>query len=110
MNLCFGGIDQIMDIQQLKLLDVIVSMKSFNKAAEKCFVSTSTLTRQISAMEAEIGFPIFKRSAAGAALTAQGELFYRQTRELPRLYENAVRNARSLGREKRPCNPQATML
>ena len=44
-----------MDINQLKTLDTIVSMKSFNKAAERCFVSTSTLTRQVTAMETETG-------------------------------------------------------
>ena len=68
-----------MDINQLKILDVIVNMKSFNKAAELCFVSTSTLTRQVTALEAEIGFPIFERSSFGVSLTPQGEIFYRQT-------------------------------
>ncbi len=89
-----------MDINQLKFLDIIVNTKSFNKAAEKCFVSTSTLTRRVTAMEAEIGFTIFMRGASGVTLTPQGELFYRQTQEIPRLYENAVSNARSLGHKK----------
>ena len=90
-----------MDIRQLALLDVIVQLKSFNKAAEQCFVSTSTLTRQIAAMESEIGFPIFERSAFGVTLTSQGEAFYRQTQDIPQLYESAVSNARSVSRSRR---------
>ena len=86
-----------MDINQLKTLDTIGSMKSFNKAAERCFVSTSTLTRQVTAMEAEIGFPIFERSAFGVTLTPQGEAFYRQTLSIPQIYESAVSSARSVG-------------
>ena len=89
-----------MDINHLKTLDIIVNVKSFHKAAELCFVSTSTLTRQVTAMEAEIGFPIFRRSSSGISLTPQGEVFYRQTQNIPRLYENAVNSSRSVGREK----------
>ena len=90
-----------MNINQLKLLDVIVHTKSFNKAAEKCFVSTSTLMRQVNAMEAEIGFAIFGRSASGVSLTQQGEIFYQLTLGIPQLYESAVSSARRLGQEKR---------
>lgn len=86
-----------MDINQLRILDIIVNSKSFNKAAEQCFVSTSTLTRQVTAMETEIGFPIFERSAFGVALTEQGEAFYRQTACIPQIYESAVDSARSFG-------------
>ena len=86
-----------MDINQLKTLDVIVNMKSFKKAAELCFVSTSTLTRQVTAMEMEIGFPIFKRSSLGVSLTPQGEVFYKQTQSIPWLYENVVNASRSVG-------------
>lgn len=91
-----------MEINQLTLLDVIVNRKSFKKAAEQCFVSTSTLTRQVTAMEAEIGFPIFERSASGVTLTEQGEVFYRRTQAIPKLYENAVASARQTGRETWP--------
>ena len=88
----FFGVSQVK-----KILDVIVNMKSFNKAAELCFVSTSTLTRQVTALEAEIGFPIFERSSFGVSLTPQGEIFYRQTQSIPWLYESAVNAARSTG-------------
>ena len=90
-----------MDIRQLALLDVIVQLKSFKKAAEQCFVSTSTLTRQIAAMEREVGFPIFERSAFGVTLTDKGEAFYRQTLAIPQIYESAVNRARSVGCSRR---------
>lgn len=89
-----------MDIHQLEILDVIVNKKSFKKAAEQCFVSTSTLTRQIAAMEAEVGFTIFERSAFGVKLTEQGEIFYQQTQSIPLLYEGAVTSARGITQKK----------
>ena len=85
-----------MDIGQLELLDVLVQQRSFKKAARQCFVTTSTLARQVTAMEAELGFPIFTRSAHGIVLTEQGEFFYRETRELVRAYKSAIENGRSV--------------
>ena len=85
-----------MDIGQLELLDVLVQQRSFKKAARQCFVTTSTLARQVTAMEAELGFPIFTRSTHGIVLTEQGEFFYRETRELVRAYKSAIENGRSV--------------
>ena len=90
-----------MDISQLELLDVLVQQRSFKKAARQCFVTTSTLARQVTAMEAELGFPIFTRSAHGIVLTEQGEIFYRETRELVRAYKAAVDSGRSADRDHR---------
>ena len=90
-----------MDIGQLELLDVLVQQKSFKKAARQCFVTTSTLARQVTAMEAELGFPIFTRSAHGIVLTEQGEIFYRETRELVRAYKAAAESGRSADRDHR---------
>lgn len=90
-----------MDIRQLEILDMLVSQKSFQKAARHCFVSTSTLTRQITALETELGFPLFERSAAGVALTEQGRVFYRETRGILQLYESAVSNARKAQKNQR---------
>ena len=90
-----------MDIGQLELLDVLVQQRSFKKAARQCFVTTSTLARQVTAMEAELGFPIFTRSAHGIVLTEQGEFFYRETRELVRAYKAAAESGRSVGRGNR---------
>lgn len=90
-----------MDIRQLEILNMLVSQKSFQKAARQCFVSTSTLARQITALETELGFPIFERSAAGITLTEQGRVFYRETRGIPQLYESAVSNARKAKKNQR---------
>ncbi|MCR5089465.1 MAG: LysR family transcriptional regulator [Oscillospiraceae bacterium] len=84
-----------MEINQLKLLDLLAEQKSFKKAAKLSFVSTSTIIRQVSAMETELGFPLFSRSPYGIALTGQGETFYHETRGVVEAYETAVRNARS---------------
>ena len=84
-----------MDIHQLEILDRLVAFGSLKKAASECYVSTSTLSRQIDAMENEVGFRIFTRSPYGISLTDQGQIFYDQTRSIPLLYESAVSNART---------------
>lgn len=45
---------------------------SLNKAAERLRVSQSTLTRQMQALEQEVGGPLLERSPGGIALTAAG--------------------------------------
>ncbi len=89
-----------MDVNQLKLLDLLVEQKSFKRAAARSFVSTSTIIRQVSAMEAELGFPVFVRSPYGITLSEQGEAFYRETRGLVEAYDRAVRHAREIESER----------
>lgn len=49
-----------------------MELGSLNKAAERLRVSQSTLTRQMQALEQEVGGPLLERSPGGVALTATG--------------------------------------
>lgn len=82
-----------MTIDQLRYLDLLVRHGSVNRAAESCFMSQSALTRQISAMEREVGFSIFERTASGIHLTPAGEVFYRQTRKILPIFDNSIHAA-----------------
>ncbi|MFR5701755.1 MAG: LysR family transcriptional regulator [Eubacterium ramulus] len=49
---------------------------SFSRAAQELFVSQPAISRQILALEQELGCPLFERLNRGIMLTANGEMFY----------------------------------
>lgn len=55
---------------------------SFTHAAEALRLSQSAISRQVSALEHEIGVPLFNRHARGLVLTEQGELLFRTAHDV----------------------------
>ena len=49
---------------------------SFSKAAQELFVSQPAVSRQVIALEEELGCPLFERRNKGILLTGNGKLFY----------------------------------
>ena len=64
-----------MTIQQIRYILGIAENGSFNKAAEKLFVSQPSLTASIRDSEDELGFKIFSRSSRGITVTERGRDF-----------------------------------
>ncbi|MBP5329573.1 MAG: LysR family transcriptional regulator, partial [Spirochaetaceae bacterium] len=64
-----------MTLQQLKYVIGIAETGSFNKAAEKLFVSQPSLTSTIHDLEDELGITIFNRTGRGVTLTNDGTEF-----------------------------------
>lgn len=58
----------------------IAEEKSFTRAAERCFVVQSALSRQIKALESELGVTIFARTSRKVEVTPSGEAFLAQAR------------------------------
>ena len=78
-----------MRISQLELFISAAKNKSFTKAAKECFTVQSAISQQITALEAELGFPLFERKAKGIELTPAGARYYADTvRLLDQLAEN----------------------
>lgn len=61
-----------MTLQQLRYLLEIAQQGSFNAAANRLFVSQSTLSMSIKDLEEELGITIFLRSNRGLTLTNEG--------------------------------------
>lgn len=61
-----------MNLDLLRSFFAICEFGSLSKAAEQLHVSQSTLTRQVQALETEIGGKLFERGHGGVALTAAG--------------------------------------
>ena len=72
----------IPDWNRLKIFYLTAEAKSFSAAAEREGLSQSSISRQIAALENEIGSPVFHRHTRGLALTEQGELLYDTARDI----------------------------
>lgn len=56
----------------------VVELGSFSKAAKQSYVSQSTVTKQMQALEKLAGYPVFVRNRDGATLTSAGQVLYRE--------------------------------
>ena len=65
-----------MTIQQMEYFFSVASLLSFNKAAKVNYTSASTITRQIAALEAELGVKLLQRDTHAVKMTDEGILFF----------------------------------
>ena len=71
-----------MEIHQLRYVLAVANTSSFSLAAEKCFVSQSTLSQQISKLEKELQVKLFVRNTRSVTLTEAGAEFIQQAAEI----------------------------
>jgi DNA-binding transcriptional LysR family regulator len=71
-----------MRLEHFHYIVEIARCKSMSKASKKLFITQPSLSTAIQSLEAELGFPIFKRSASGVALTDKGESMLRIAEEI----------------------------
>lgn len=84
-----------MTIQQLRYVIGIAESGSFNKAAEKLYISQPSLTSTIHDLENELGIMIFSRSGRGVTLTQDGEEFLSSAKQLYLNYETVMERYKS---------------
>jgi LysR family hydrogen peroxide-inducible transcriptional activator len=60
----------MMDFHQLRYFHAVARARSFTRAAEELGNGQPTLSQQISALEKEIGTPLFERLGRSVRLTA----------------------------------------
>src|SRR5205809_733293 len=65
-----------MDWDKLKVFHAAAEAGSFTHAGEHLGLSQSAVSRQVSALEQELGVSLFHRHARGLILTEQGELLH----------------------------------
>jgi LysR family transcriptional activator of glutamate synthase operon len=75
-------IDAAMEIRQIQYFLSIVDTSSFSAAAEEHYISQSSLSKMIIALEKELAVTLFDRSKRKIALTEAGEAFLRHARKL----------------------------
>jgi LysR family transcriptional regulator, nitrogen assimilation regulatory protein len=64
----------VLDLRQLQLFSAVAEFGSFSRAAVALSVSQPVLSRQIKALEAELGTPLLYRNGRGIVLTEAGKL------------------------------------
>ena len=67
---------------------------SFTRAAAELFLTQSAVSRQIQALEAFVGVPLFERRHKALALTPVGEAYYRTVAQTLDLLRDATRRIR----------------
>ena len=67
-----------MTTEQLNEFYILSTTLSYSKAAEKLYISQSTLSRHIKSMEEELNVPLFSRSTRNVVLTNEGKFFQSQ--------------------------------
>jgi len=67
----------IMNLETLQYFQYIAKYKNITKAAKHFFISQSTLSRQIMALESELGAQLFIRNNKNIELTDAGKVFMR---------------------------------
>lgn len=67
-----------MNIQQFKYIIAVADLRHFEDAAERCFISQSTLSTMIGKFEDEIGIKIFDRKTKPVAVTREGNKIIEQ--------------------------------
>lgn len=69
--------ESIMDWDKLRIFHAAAEAGSFTHAGEQLRMSQSAVSRQVAALEKDLGIALFHRHARGLVLTEQGELLFR---------------------------------
>jgi LysR family nitrogen assimilation transcriptional regulator len=65
-----------MEFRQLKYFVAVADAGSLSAAARKVLIAQSALSKQMSALEAELGVTLFHRGNSGIAINEAGQVFY----------------------------------
>lgn len=85
-----------MDIRQLRTFVAVAEAGGFAAAHQQLCLSQPAASRQIQALEAELGIPLFDRIGRGIKLTSEGEDLLRRSRRLLQDAESFSERARAL--------------
>jgi DNA-binding transcriptional LysR family regulator len=90
-----------MRLEQLQAFLAIAQTGSFQKAAQKCGVTQSTISRQIQSLEADLGVELFHRTNQ-SKLTLGGERLLPRARKICQEWETATQEITDLVAGKQP--------
>jgi LysR family transcriptional regulator, benzoate and cis,cis-muconate-responsive activator of ben and cat genes len=87
-----------MDLRQLKNFIAVAEERNIGRAALRVHLSQPPLTRQIHALESDLGVQLFTRTPRGVDLTQAGEALLKDARSICGLADQAAERAQLAGR------------
>lgn len=84
-----------MELRHLKYFVVVAENLSFNRAANRLYISQPALSRQIKNLEDELGTALFQRQTNGLKLTEAGQFFLEQAQDILQRSHAAVQTIQS---------------
>ena len=84
-----------MELRQLRYFAAVAVHGSFNRAAKELHLTQPAVSRQVQNLEEELGTALLQRTHNTVALTAVGEQFYEEARDLLGRADQAVRRVRA---------------
>jgi DNA-binding transcriptional LysR family regulator len=84
----------VIDIRQMRYFVVLAETLHFGRAAERLHLTQPPLSRQVAALEKELGVRLLQRHSRRATLTRAGERFLEESRVALAAFDQACRNAR----------------
>lgn len=87
-----------MNLTRIQYFVEVARRENFSQAAKALYVSQPNLSKQISLMEQELGFDLFRRVGKSVHLTQAGQYLYEQFKGLPEYTAQAIAHAHALSR------------
>lgn len=84
-----------MELRQLRYFATVSAHGSFSRAAGYLHLTQPAVSRQVQNLEAELGLALLRRTSNTVSLTAAGELFYEEARDLLARADQAIRRVRA---------------
>jgi DNA-binding transcriptional LysR family regulator len=84
----------MIDIRQMRYFVVLAETLHFGRAAERLHLTQPPLSRQVAALEKELGVRLLERHSRHATLTRAGQRFLDESRVALAAFDQACRNAR----------------
>ena len=88
-----------MELEQLRVFAAVADEGSFTGAARRLYISHSTVSRTVSALEEELGVRLVERDNRFIALTKAGETLREEAEQLLSAADTAAARVRAAAKE-----------
>ena len=85
-----------MDLSKLSYFHSAALYSNFTKAAKACHIAQTAMSRHIADIEKELGVELFQRVQRKVTLTPAGELFFQETKDLMKKYNEIVHSVQNV--------------
>jgi len=89
-----------MESEQLRIFAAVAKYKSFSEAARRLYISHSTTSRAVSALEKELDVKLMERDNHVSALTAAGQVMLEEAERLLKAMDESMERVKAAAEDK----------